>query len=279
MNGAATTPVWRILSAGIALLAVLVLIYLVLPTLVIVPLSFSSDTFLKFPPSGFSTRWYESFAASTDYQLAILNSLKIGVPAALVATVFGVMAALAVVRGAVPFRRTLAALIIAPLILPQIILAIGLFPLMAKVGLIGTYPGIVLAHAVVTMPLVFITVSAALRNYAPTYELAAMTLGANPWRTFRHVTFPMIRPGVIVGFIFALTFSFDELILAMFLTSPTTRTVPRLLWEQLNFQMTPIIAAATVVLLTATIALLCLAAIAGAGARRRMGRPAEGVNG
>lgn len=279
MNGAATTPVWRILSAGIALLAVLVLIYLVLPTLVIVPLSFSSDTFLKFPPSGFSTRWYESFAASTDYQLAILNSLKIGVPAALVATVFGVMASLAVVRGAVPFRRTLAALIIAPLILPQIILAIGLFPLMAKVGLIGTYPGIVLAHAVVTMPLVFITVSAALRNYAPTYELAAMTLGANPWRTFGHVTFPMIRPGVIVGFIFALTFSFDELILAMFLTSPTTRTVPRLLWEQLNFQMTPIIAAATVVLLTATIALLCLAAIAGAGARRRMGRPAEGVNG
>ncbi|MCK0198141.1 ABC transporter permease [Ancylobacter sp. 6x-1] len=270
MSRVASTPLWRILSAGIVAFAVLVLIYLVLPTLVIVPLSFSSDTFLRFPPSGFSLRWYESFADSTDYQLAILNSLKIGVPAALLATVLGVMAALAVVRGSMPFRRTLAALMIAPLVLPQIVLAIGLFPLLAKVGLVGSYPGIVAAHAVVTIPLVFITVSAALRSYAPTFELAAMTLGANPWRTFRHVTLPMIRPGVIVGFIFALTFSFDELILAMFLTSPTTRTVPRLLWEQLNFQMTPIIAAATVVILTVTIGLLCLAVLAGASARRRM---------
>ncbi|MCB4767128.1 ABC transporter permease [Ancylobacter sp. Lp-2] len=277
MNRTAATPFWRIASAGLVLFAVLVLVYLVLPTLVIVPLSFSSDTFLKFPPSGFSTRWYESFAASADYHFAILNSLKIGVPAALVATVFGVMAALAVVRGAMPFRRTLAALVIAPLILPQIVLAIGLFPLMAKVGLVGTYPGIVLAHAVVTMPLVFITVSAALRNYAPTFELAAMTLGAGPWRTFLYVTFPMIRPGVIVGFIFALTFSFDELILAMFLTSPTTRTVPRLLWEQLNFQMTPVIAAATVVMLGATIALLCLAALTGARARRRLAGETKGA--
>ncbi|MBS7541004.1 ABC transporter permease [Ancylobacter lacus] len=269
MNRTAVTPFWRMASVGLVAFSCLVLVYLVLPTLVVIPLSFSSDTFLRFPPSGFSTRWYESFAASQDYQLAIINSVKIGVPSAMVATVFGVMASLAVVRGAVPFRRTLAALIIAPLILPQIVLAIGLFPLMAKAGIVGTYPGIVLAHAVVTMPLVFITVSAALRNYAPTYELAAMTLGAGPWKTFFYVTFPMIRPGVIVGFIFAFAFSFDELILAMFLTSPTTRTVPRLLWEQLNFQMTPVIAAATVVLLGATLALLALAAIAGTHARRR----------
>jgi putative spermidine/putrescine transport system permease protein len=151
-------------------------------------------------------------------------------------------------------------MMIAPLILPQIVLAIGLFPVMVKLGIIGSYTGILLGHTVVCMSLVFITVSAALRGYAPTYELAAMTLGANAWNTFRHVTFPMIGPSVMVGFIFAFTFSFDELILAIFLTNPVTRTVPRLLWEHLNYQVTPVIAAATMVLLLITLLLLVGAA-------------------
>ncbi|WP_158816867.1 ABC transporter permease [Methylocapsa sp. S129] len=219
-------------------------------------------------------RWYEAFAGSADYRAAILNSIKIGVPAASLATVLGTLAALAVVRGKLPGRRLVGALIIAPLVLPQIILAIGLFPVMIRLGLIGTYPAILLGHTVVCMPLVFITVSSSLRSYAPTFELAAMTLGANPWNTFRFVTLPMIKPGVIVGFIFAFTFSFDELILAMFLTSPATRTVPRLLWEQLNFQMTPVIAAATVVLLVLTMGLLLVAALT--ERHTRAGRRTEG---
>lgn len=252
---------WRIVGVAILAFTGLVLIYLVLPTLVIVPLSFSSETFLSFPPPGFSLQWYEAFAESADYRIAIFNSIKIGVPAAMLATVFGTLAALALVRGNLPGRRVLSALMIAPLILPQIVLAIGLFPIMVKLGIIGSYAGILLGHTVVCMPLAFITVAAALRSYAPTFELAAMTLGANPWNTFRFVTLPMIRPGVIVGFIFAFTFSFDELILAIFLTNPATRTVPRLLWEHLNYQMTPVIAAATVVMLTITLSLLVLAAV------------------
>jgi ABC-type spermidine/putrescine transport system permease subunit II len=143
---------------------------------------------------------------------------------------------------------------------------------MVKVGLNGTFPGIVLAHAVVAMPLVFITVTAALRSYPPSLELAAMTLGAPPWSTFWHVTFPMIRVGMLVGFIFAFSFSFDELILAIFLTNPTTRTVPRLLWEQLNYQLTPVIAAATVVLLTLTLLLLLAVALADRGRSLKAGR-------
>ena len=111
-------------------------------------------------------------------------------------------------------------LILAPLILPQIILAIGLYPIMAKLGIIGTTTGLIMAHVVVSVPLVYITVAAALNSYPPTYELAAMTLGANWWKTFWHVTFPMIRLGVAVGAILAFAFSFDELILALFLASP-----------------------------------------------------------
>ncbi|MGF7159376.1 ABC-type spermidine/putrescine transport system permease subunit II [Rhodoligotrophos appendicifer] len=256
-----TSAHWRVVGAGITAFSVLVLVYLVVPTLVIVPLSFSSATFLSFPPPGWSLQWYEAFAGSADYRIAIFNSIKIGVPAALLATIFGTLAALALVRGSMRGRRPLSALMLAPLILPQIVLAIGLFPIMVKLGIIGSYPAILLGHTVVCLPLVFITVSASLRSYAPTYEMAAMTLGANPWNTFRFVTFPMIRVGMVVGFIFAFTFSFDELILAIFLTSPATRTVPRLLWEQLNYQMTPVIAAATVVLLLITISLLIAAAI------------------
>ncbi|WP_137390581.1 ABC transporter permease [Rhodoligotrophos defluvii] len=266
---------WRVAGVGLAAFAGLVLIFLVLPTLVIVPMSFSSATFLSFPPPGFSLQWYEAFANSPDYRIAILNSIKIGIPAAFLATVFGTLAALALVRGSLPGKRLLSSMMLAPLILPQIVLAIGLYPVMVRLGIIGSYPAILLGHTVVCMPLVFITVAASLRSYAPTYELAAMTLGAKPWATFRFITFPMIRAGVVLGFIFAFTFSFDELILAIFLTSPATRTVPRLLWEHLNYQMTPVIAAATVVLLVITLSLLVAAALVNRFGPRKAGAPAR----
>jgi ABC-type spermidine/putrescine transport system permease subunit II len=255
---------------GFVAFAAATLLYLVLPTLIIVPLSFSSDSFMTFPPPGYSLQWYAGFFASTDFRAAIWNSVLIGVPAAALATAAGTLAALALARGEVPFRRLLAALMLSPLILPQIVLALGLFPVLARLGMIGTYPAIILAHGVVTMPLVFITVAASLTGYPPALEHAAATLGANDWNTFRFVTLPLIKAGVVVGFIFALTFSLDELILAIFLTSPATRTIPRMLWEQLNYQMTPLIAAATVVILTGTLLLLYAGASVDRRSRRTM---------
>lgn len=252
---------WDLAGAVISGIAALVLLYLILPTFVIVPLSFSSKSFLSFPPPGWSLQWYQRLVENADYAIALGNSVKIGLPAAFIATVFGTMAAVGLVRGQMRASRSLSLLVIAPIILPQIVLAIGLFPIMAKLGIIGTYAGILIGHAVVCTPLVFITVSAALRSYSPSYELAAMTLGADWWHTFWHVTFPMIRIGMLVGFIFAFTFSFDEIMLAIFLTSATTRTMPRLLWEQLNYQMTPTVAAATVVILCITLSLIALAAV------------------
>ncbi len=269
---AAGPLVWRVVRYALVALTVLVLLYLFLPTLIIVPISFSRELFLVFPPPGYSLRWYHALADSIDYQSAVLNSLIIGVPVALLATVFGTLAAVPLVRGRIPAARGLSALMLAPVVLPQIVLAIGLYPIMVRLGLIGSYPAVLLGHTVVCTPLVFVTVSAALRGYSPSMELAAMTLGATWWRTFWWVTFPLIRPAMVVGFIFAFTFSFDELILAMFLTSPTTRTLPRLLWEQLNYQMTPIIAAATSCILCLTVALLIVGALL--SRRRGFGRPA-----
>jgi ABC-type spermidine/putrescine transport system permease subunit II len=248
----------------------LMLLYLILPSFVIVPLSFSNKTYLAFPPPGWSTMWYERLAQSVDYPLALMNSIKVGIPATILATTFGTAAALGVTRANFPFKRLLGALLIAPLMLPQIIYAIGAYPMMIKLGLAGSYVGVILGHAIISMPLVFITVSASLKSYGPNIELAAMTLGANVWRTFWYVTFPLIRLGIYIGAIFSFSFSFDELIIALFLTDPATRTLPLLLWEDLRFHMTPIIAAATTLVLCFTFLVLAVVAMIQRRAERQL---------
>jgi ABC-type spermidine/putrescine transport system permease subunit II len=259
-----TTQGWNrvmpVLNAGLLGFTILVLIYLIMPTFIVFPMSFSDKSYLSFPPTGWSFRWYTEMWNRPDYPKAFVNSLKVGIPVAIFATVFGTLAALGLERGRPPGRRGLVALILAPLMLPQIILAIGMYPVMARLGIIGSTPGIIFAHTVVCIPLVYITVAASLRSYPATYEIAAMTLGANWWQTFWHVTFPMIRLGAAVGAILAFAFSFDELILALFLASPETRTLPRLLWADLRQYVTPIIAAATTIVLCVSFVLFGLAA-------------------
>jgi ABC-type spermidine/putrescine transport system permease subunit II len=253
MTWALYSRLFRIVLLSVAFLA---LLYLVLPTFVIVPLSFSSTTYLSFPPPGWSVQWYLKLWQTGTYFTAFFNSLKVGIPAALLAVIFGTLASLAIVRGKLRVGHAVSALVIAPLMLPQIILAIGLFPVLSSFGLIGTYAAVVLGHAVVCTPLVFITVSAALRSYDSTFELAAMTLGANWWNSFWHVTFPMIRLGMIVGGIFAFAFSFDEIIIALFLTDAETFTLPKQLYDELRYQMEPTIAAASTFVLTISFLLL-----------------------
>ena len=258
----------RLTRAAILGTAGLALLYLILPTFVIVPLSFSSKTYLSFPPPGWSRQWYLELWAQKNYLTAFSNSIKIGVAAAAIATVLGTLAALGIVRGRLRAMRPLSALIIAPLMLPQIILAIGMFPILAKFGLIGSYLGVILAHAVVCTPLVFITVSASLRGYEESYELAAMTLGANWWQSFRYVTFPMIKLGMLVGAIFAFSFSFDEIIIALFLTDFETFTLPKQLYDELRYQMKPTIAAASTFVIVVSLLLLTTVALI----QRRMSR-------
>jgi len=250
----------------------LVLLYLIMPTFVIVPLSFSNKSYLSFPPPGWSFKWYTRLSERIEYPLALYNSLRVGIPVSILATIFGTLAALGVVRGTSKLGKPLSPLIMAPLMLPQIILAIGTFPVMAKLGILGTRMAVIIGHTVICIPLVFITVTASLRMYRPTIEIAAMTLGANWWQTFWYVTFPVIRLGVFVGAILSFTFSFDELIIALFLSLPTTRTLPLLLWEELRYSMTPIIAAATTLVLCLSAVLLLTAGILQRKASKTMGK-------
>jgi ABC-type spermidine/putrescine transport system permease subunit II len=249
----------------------IVLIYLILPTFVVLPLSFSAQEYLSFPPQGFSIKWYERLAANPTWLDATVNSLLIGIPTAALSMVLGTLAALGIVRGSFARASLLSALLVAPMMLPHVILAIGLYPVMLEFGLLRTHVAAVLAHTVIGIPLVFITVTASLRSYSGSLERAAMTLGADLWQTFWKVTLPMILPGVIVGGILAFASSFDELMLSLFMTGATTRTLPRLMWEQMSDFLTPVIAAAASLIFAFSLVMLCLAALlqkrAGGGLR------------
>ncbi|MCC7049916.1 MAG: ABC transporter permease [Alphaproteobacteria bacterium] len=259
----------RLMRVALPGFTVLALVYLILPSIIIVPMSFSNQLYLTFPPPGWSTQWYSAMQQDFSWPQAAINSFLIGVPTALLSVALGTFAALAVVRGRLRFAAAASGFLVAPMLLPHVIIAIGLYPVMLDLGLLRGYLGVVIGHTVVAMPLVFITVAAALRTYSESLELAAMTCGAGPWRAFRHVTFPMIRMGVLVGGLLAFATSFDELMLSLFLTGPGTRTLPRLIWEQMNAYLTPTIAAVATLILA--FSLLLLAGVAAL----QSARPAE----
>lgn len=246
----------------LGIFSVLVFAYILLPLVIIVPMSLSAQQYFSFPPTHLSARWYEEVFGRNDWWSAALNSILIGIPTALLSTGLGTVAALAVTRSGMRGMAAATAVMLAPLMLPHVILALGLYPVMLELGLLRTYAAAIIGHTVVAMPLVFVTVSASLKGYAPTFEMAAMSLGANWWSTFRHVTFPMIRPGMYGGAILAFATSFDELMLSLFLTGATTRTLPRLIWEHMNDFLTPAIAAVAVLVLAFTLLLFVLAAFA-----------------
>jgi putative spermidine/putrescine transport system permease protein len=237
----------------------LVFLYLVFPILVVIPLSFSSGTYLSFPPPSFGFRWYENFFGRADWLSAAGLSLWIGAAVMALATVLGTPAAIALVRSRFPGKDMLVGFIISPLIAPVIIVAIGIYFFYARLGLVGNPFALVIAHTCLAVPFVVINVSAALQGFDERLEHAAMNLGATPWRTFWQVTFPIIRPGVFAGALFAFISSFDELVVALFISGSTAVTLPRKMWESIRFEIDPTIAAVSTILVVLT-ALIFLSA-------------------
>jgi len=259
----------RIGNSALLVYAVLVLAFLMLPLAIIVPMSFSDQPYLTFPPSGWTWHWYEEVRNQPRWLTAAWNSVRIGVPVALLSVVFGTLAALAVTRSGSGWSKPFSLLVLAPMMLPHVIIAIGLYPTIVSLGLAGSYLAIVIGHTVVGIPFVFVTVSAALKNYPPTLDMAARTLGANGWKTFLRVTLPMTWPGIASGGLLAFATSFDELMLALFLTGIRTETLPRIIWDQLSFALTPTIAAAATLILLLTTLLLGIASLLGARRSRK----------
>jgi putative spermidine/putrescine transport system permease protein len=237
---------------GVTIVAALVLLYLVFPILVVIPLSFSAGTYLSFPPPGFSLRWYANFFGRTDWLDAASLSVWVGAAVMLLATALGAPAALALVRSDFRGKNFLTGFIISPLIAPVIIVAIGTYFFYARLGLVGNPLALVIAHTALAVPFVVINVSATLQGFDERLEQAAMNLGATPWNTFWQVTFPIIRPGVLAGALFAFISSFDELVVALFLSGTSAVTLPRKMWESIRFEIDPTIAAVSTMLIVLT---------------------------
>src|SRR5690606_33704111 len=187
----------------------LVLFYLIFPIFVVIPVSFSSASYLQFPPPGFSFQWYQKYFDRTDWIDATFLSLWIACVTAILATILGTMASLALVRGKFWGKNLANAFMVSPLVIPGIIVAIGVYFFYARIQIVGSPWALALAHTALALPFVVINVSATLYGFDERLEYAAMNLGANRWQTFRHVTFPIIRPGVFAGALFAFITSFD----------------------------------------------------------------------
>jgi putative spermidine/putrescine transport system permease protein len=234
----------------------LVLLFLVLPVLVVIPLSFSSGSFLTFPLPGFSLRWYEAFFASDFWLPALRNSLVVGSASAALATLFGVPAAFGLWLPGLPGRRLVLAVILLPLAVPAIVVAVALLLAFGPRGLANSFTGLILAHAMLGVPFVVITVLASLARFDPVLLRAAASCGAGPWRGFFRICLPRIAPGVAAGAVFAFATSLDETVVALFLAGPAQRTLPRQMFAGLNDEISlAIMAAATLMVLLSALLL------------------------
>jgi putative spermidine/putrescine transport system permease protein len=249
----------RVAARWVRLHTALVLFFLIAPILAIIPLSFNSGSYFSYPLQGISLRWYEQALTSADWQRALLNSLGIGAASTLIATCLGTLAALGLSRTQFPLRSLIMPVIISPMIVPIVVVAAGFYLIFAPLGLVNSYPGVVLAHAALGTPFVVITVTASLLSFDQSLLRAASGLGAAPWVTFRRVTLPLITPAVATGSVFAFATSFDEVIVILFIGGPDQTTVPRQMWSGIRDSIDPSILAVATMLIV--FALLLFASI------------------
>jgi putative spermidine/putrescine transport system permease protein len=217
-----------------------------LPLLVVFPMSLSSAPYLQFPPPGFSWQWYERYLNDPQWIDATVRSLQIGAATAMLALALGVPLSFGLVRGKFPGRQMLDRLTMAPIIVPTIIFAVAIYGVFAKLKLIGEWYGLVLAHTVLALPFVVLVMVAGLRDFDRSIEQAAEGLGASRWRTLWRVTLPLLRPSLISAGLLAFINSFDEVVVALFL-SGARMTLPKKMFDNILMEIDPTIAAVSVI--------------------------------
>lgn len=241
-------PVW------LSLLGVLVAVLLVLPTLIVIPMSFGTSKTFQFPPQGFTLDLYEHFFTDPRWISSLGNSVLVGVLASLVSTIVGTAAAIGLHRLTGRLAGIARTLLMVSLVSPAIVVAVATYITFLQWRLTGTLIGLVLAHAVVGLPFVLVAVTAALGGLDPKLERASASLGAAPLRTFLRVTMPLISRGIFTGAVFAFATSFDEVVIALFLRSPTFQTMPVQMYNSVTVEIDPTISAASSLVVVAVTA-------------------------
>ena len=248
----------RVSSAALAMTAGVLCIFLILPTLIVVPISFTETDFITFPPHGFSTRWYQAFFERSEWSGSLVTSMIVATATTVLATLIGTMIGLGLPRLSPRASRLVSFFFLLPMIVPTIITAAALYAPFSKIGLIATVPGLVLAHTILALPFVVTNVSAVIQKLDWRIVNAARSLGASPTVAFRRVTLPAIAPGVAAGAVFAFLTSFDEVVVALFISGDGATTLPVQMWSGIRFEISPIVAAASSLLLVVSCLLLTL---------------------
>jgi putative spermidine/putrescine transport system permease protein len=246
----------RVWHYGARLLCYGVLLFLILPILVIVPISFTSGNMLAFPMPGFSLRWYETIVHGAAWIDAAKNSLFVGICSTALAMMLGTMAAIGLSRARFRAKPYVIGLLVSPILIPIVITAVGMYFFFVSLGLVGTYLGLILAHTALSVPFVVITVLATLEGFDINLTRAAASLGAPPLIAFRKVMLPIILPGVVSGGLFAFATSFDEIVVTLFIAAPEQRTLPRQIFSGVREYVSPGIAAVATLLIVISILLL-----------------------
>lgn len=243
---------WPVYALGLA-----VAIFLVLPTLIVLPLSFNAEPYFTYPLRGVALGWYVEVLTSPRWTHAILNSMIVAVSSAVIATIIGTLAAVGLWAGPPRLRQALLLLLLSPLVVPVVVFGAGFFYLATRAGLADSLAGLVWAHVVLGIPFVVAVVSASLEQFDPVLVRAARSLGAENGTIFRRVMLPIIAPGVITGSIFAFVTSWDEIVVGMFLISNSSLyTLPRVMWSGLRENLSPAIIALAALLTLLSLALM-----------------------
>ena len=248
-------------GAGLLLpaFAWLVIGFLVLPTLLVIPLAFTSSQFLEFPPPGYGLTWFRTYFDSPLWIQATIRSFLVAFATAVAATAIGGFTALALANSRTRWSGLIFAFFLAPMIVPRIVIAVGLFYLFARIGLVATDLGLIIGHTVLAIPFALVTMAAVLKSYDQRLDQAAATLGANRLKTLTGVTIPLVKGGLVAAFLFSFITSFDELTIAIFVSGGVKTTLPKQMWDDMILQLNPTLAAVSVVVFVVVTVMLLVA--------------------
>lgn len=261
----------RLPRLAFLLYGVFALLFLGLPIVIIVIVSFDADPYAAFPPPGFSLQWYQQVLGSPAWQNGFGVSLVVATITAVLATILGLLAALALVRSRIPFKQVAYALLLAPMVVPGIITGLALYSMYSKLVGVGSIPIIALGHTALALPVASIILSATLQGVDTRIEKAAASLGAGRLLVLWRITLPLVLPGLVSATLFAFLSSFDEFFVALFFSTPSVTTLPIRIWASLTYQIDPSIAAVSTILIAFTLVMLGLiGAIQMLSSRRRV---------
>lgn len=249
---------WKIVLVVITLAAAA---FLLLPILFIAALSFGSSQWLIFPPPGWTLDWYRELLADPRWLASAWTSFRIAIVVTLLSVFVGLFASFGLVRGRFPYREALKAAFLTPMILPVVVLAVALYAFFLKIGLNGTLTGFVIAHLILALPFSILSISAALDGFDKSIEDAAIVCGASPLEARIRVTLPAISQGIFSAAVFSFLVSWDEVVVAIFMASPTLQTLPVKVWATLRQDLSPVVAAASTLLVLLTVFLMLLVAV------------------